>query len=350
MRAIIVTVYNSSNYGAYLQAKALQKFLENECGIKVAFLKTGARKSAIKVLYDVCLMIKSKSFHGRTVLFNIKKEFFFHRNILDFKTCALKEITDSDLCIFGSDEIWNIKKKAFYFFPIFWGYGIDDSICKIAYAPSINNTSEKQIRAYKKGLSSLQTFRKISVRDKHSLDVISSITGKKIEIVLDPTLLPEKSFYSKMEEEIYESNYILIYSYGVSFKKQYIDEIKKISKRERLKIISVGNYLHWCDESILCSAGQFLSYVKNAKYCFTDTFHGTIFSLIYHKNVGVLAKNARKVRELLELLDMSQCIIQENESLYDVLNRNLDYTEMEKRLVDLRVNSRNFIKKSLELI
>ena len=349
MRAIIVTVYNSSNYGAYLQARALQKFIENECDLEVCFLKTGARKSGVKVLYDTCLMLKAGAFNWGTFLFNIKKEYYFKKNIVDFQTEKIANINNDDYCIFGSDEIWNIKKKAFYFFPIFWGYGIPESVRKISYAPSINNTTEKQIKAYKKGVKGLETFSKISVRDNYSADVISSVTKRKVEVVLDPTLLQEKSFYEEMEEEINEKDYILIYSYGTSFTKQNIDDIKNIAEKEKLKIISVGNFLPWCDKCILCSAGQFLRYVRDANYCFTDTFHGTIFSLIYHKKVGVFAKNARKVRELLDLLNMKSCMFQEGDTVYNITEKEYDYLEMEENLMSLREKSRNFIKESLGL-
>lgn len=350
MRAIIVTVYNSSNYGAFLQAKALQKFIENECNLEVRFLKTGARKSGVKVVYDTCLMLKAGTFHWKTLLFNIKKEYYFKKNIVDFPVEKITNIQDGDCCIFGSDEIWNIKKKAFYFFPIFWGCGIHKNVHKISYAPSINNTTEKQIRAYRKGVEGLKTFSRISVRDNYSAKVMSSITKKEIEVVLDPTLLQEKDFYNEIEEEIEEKNYILIYSYGTSFTKQNIREIRNISEKENLEIISVGNFLPWCDKCILCSPGQFLRYVRDAKYCFTDTFHGTIFSLIYHKKVGVFAGKARKVQELLELLNMKTCIVQEEESMYDVIKKEYDYFSMEETLMSLREKSKKFIKESLELL
>lgn len=347
MKIGIVTVYNSSNYGAYWQAKAMESFLR-EYGHEPVFIITGARKPVRKLLYDFLLSVKKRQFNITSLLHNIKKEMKFRQFQQMFNTCRRGKASECELCIFGSDEIWNISKKAFAIYPVFWGKGIDNNVTKVSYAPSINRTTKEQVLKYSKGIKALSNFKYISVRDAYSQHVLEDILNRPIELVLDPTLLYKRDFYKKCEQPIAERemSYIVVYSYGNGISVQAREAIRELADRESLKMISLGNRLSWCDASIICSPEMFLTYICKAKYCFTDTFHGTIFSLIYHKQVGIFA-NMKKVKEVLDLLQMKECIIKSIDEISLLPTRKYNYSEMEERLDYLRKTSVDYLMKCL---
>ena len=145
-----------------------------------------------------------------------------------------------------------------------------------------------------------------------------------------------------------DKKYILIYAYDSTMNdKETVKQIKKYAQAKGLKIISCGYYHKWCDEIVCASPKEFVEMIKHAKFVITDTFHGTVFSLLMHKNfASIIRKNGFKLRYLLECSGMKDRIVSDDIEL--VLNNIPEYEKFDNWIMKEREKSLRFIKENLE--
>jgi hypothetical protein len=304
----IVTVYNSFNCGSRLQAFALEKILMDH-GFYVAFLNTNRENH---LWNDIKTGIKD------IIRFRLKKAIFQFQRVFIYSQNSCKNIITRqqnikvDLYILGSDEIWNLSRKVMQH-PEFWGYGL--SAPCIAYAPSINTSDYSIIDSFSFTKVSLEAMCAISVRDEHSCKELCKISDKKITVVCDPTMLIGYDEWRNYENECPYDNFILVYSYITkAISAVDIDNIKLFAKKKGKLLISILQYLSWCDINVAASKNDFLGFFAKAEYVITSTFHGTIFSLIYKKQFASYAGSNIKVLEILDQFNLHN----QNASIFDL--------------------------------
>lgn len=330
MKICIVTVHNSMNYGAYLQAYVLYNKLK-ELGHEICFLETGAR-NPLRVTLKAIIK-NGMQFKFKQIYFEIRKYIQFKKSIKQFNIIKneLKYIKSQDIFVFGSDEIWNTSRSEINNYPILFGVGITDAYL-VSYAPSINKTTTSEIKNNFKFVNSVKRFNKLSVRDDHSKEVLKEVFNKDIDVVLDPTFLFDKDKYKNIEVPSEYSNYILIYGYSNRFTTKYINEIIKFAERKKLKLISIGSYFKWCHKNIAGSPFDFLSYVRNAEFIITNTFHGTIFSIIYNKQFATYVREQNKVKDILKKLNLNKRDASKLMSLDDIFKEEINYENVKLKL------------------
>lgn len=276
----IITYYNANNHGAFLQSYALMKFLVNN-GYQVTF-------KGLQIHSQIC---------DDTYTTELNKVLIEAQKLLPI------DWSDSryDVSIVGSDEVFNFNNATYCKFPYFNGSNLNTQKL-ISYAASIGASNYKKL-LIKNFLRycGLRKFDNISVRDKRTEKFVKIFYKKKISIDVDPTLLVD--FDSELISSTFEK-YVLVYTYGL--KEEHIRFIKKFAEKRGLKIIATGAYCAWCDFNLAVSPFEWIGLVKNADYIFTSTFHGTIFSIKYQKQFIALVDNARKVKELLDMLGISE--------------------------------------------
>ena len=284
MRVCIITIFDEMNYGAYLQAFALGKKVE-EYGHQVFFYQ----RKKWSVLDSI------HALHLR----NPKHVFFYNELLRNFKSnWKLLKTTNNldesfDLAIIGSDELWNVKNYNFEHERYYIGEGIS-ARKRITYAVSSNNCTEKEFIEQYSNVNDFEYLNAISVRDKNTQDIVQLVSNRKPVIVLDPTFLIQ---FNSSSNTIIEK-YILIYGYY--FTDEEVIKIKKyVSKNFNAKLISVGFYHPWCDKNIACSPLEFIDYIKNAQFVITSTFHGTVLSINLRKNFITFARNNLKILDVL---------------------------------------------------
>jgi len=183
----IVTLYDAPNYGAFLQAYALQEILEG-MGHHVEFLPFRNIEPPEYIIWTLN--------YGRILfnLINLRMMIYQFRRRRAIKKCLSKlNIAGNtsqyyDAVILGSDEIWNLKSVTFNHYPEYFGNGINTGNL-IAYAPDCGNTPIQQLSADENAVKGLNRINRISARSKHTADAVKTITGKSVPIVLDPALL-----------------------------------------------------------------------------------------------------------------------------------------------------------------
>jgi hypothetical protein len=344
----IITHHNVHNHGAQLQLNALKMVLESK-GFNVVvldynknydFYSNDANSKYNISIKSIPFYIKYIFKYGiKRTMFNIHKRKLLNisKKLICNNTEFYTKSMNLDLVIVGSDEVFSIETGLN---PFFWGHGVPSKRI-ISYAASFGPTDMDFINsknAYNFIKSGVAQFDKISVRDINSQNIISALSTTIPPIVVDPVLLYgyDKELSASISKRKIKRPYILIYSYDNNMNDK--DEIVKIISYARLhglKLVSGGFFHSWCDYNINVDAFGVLELFKNADLVITDTFHGTIISLITKRNFAVkIRNNSNKLAYLLEQYDLLDRITDSFTDLDKVFSYEINYT-----LVDLSIRS-----------
>lgn len=349
MKLCIVTVYDSLNSGSYWQAFALGQLLKT-IGHDVYYyrrVKKGASSSKTRQLKKTLSFV----LHGR-----IRDAKEFRKKISRFKAYAEnftiidksnKDFGSIDYFILGSDTIWNMDSK--YFLnckSVFWG-DIFKQNHIISYAGSLANTDIKKLVPQSEYTNSLERWKSISVRDEYTKDVFSKLTDKEIKVVCDPTLLLESNDYKAIHKPI-SGDYIFVYLFNALTARQN-RELRAFANARKLKIIcgTYRNVVSGYDDFIINEPGSFMGHMLGAKYVITDTFHGTIFSANLQKNFVAINRNKKKVNGFLERTGLEDRLLSEEQSISELLEKNVDFSHANKIIKSIRDDSIAFLKNSI---
>lgn len=358
----IVTFHRAHNYGAILQAYALEKFLE-EIGNEVEFVDYFPEK--MKKQYGV-IKINEKNFFTRVKSFLSSIVFlrknrarydnfnnFINKNIkMTQKYHSIEEVKKNPpkdaIYITGSDQVWNpdITNGLSDIYTLNFG---EKNTLRVAYAASIGKNTLGNERYQKK----LAGINYISVREETAKNLLTPILKQNITVVLDPTLLFEgKKWQEKLNLKKVE-NIPYILAYQVKENKEYLNIVNELSRRTGLKIIHFDKK-NTGYNNILKNAYQedpegFVRLIKNAEYVVTTSFHATVFSILFHKKFFVIPHKSTgsRVTDLLDKLEINDRIFYSLDEFKKVdYEKNVNYESVEKRLEIEREKSIEFIMKA----
>ncbi len=359
---IITYYYKTTNYGGILQAYALCKYL-NKIGVYAEQIAYDYDTKVIKanIVNKIKKSIKkllSESLHRDCEKINIKKEAFeqFDKNFI----CSSKKVytyqslkvsdPGDDFYISGSDQIWNPIAMDENFFLAF----VSDSNKKYAYAASIgaDKISEDKNIKYKK---MLESYTLISVRENTGKLFLDKI-GIKAEVVPDPIFLLKREEWIRIinYENKRAGKYLLTYFLGNS------DILKNfaiyLSCKYKFNIIDIspfGKFKNKINVEDNSDAGptEFLSYIYNAEYVLTNSFHCTAFSLMFQKKFLVEEKfqqtNITSNDRIITLLDhfalTKHFINSDSKNLESLIEE-----EFQCNIDEYSKSGKDFIKKILE--
>lgn len=343
----IVTVYDSLNYGSYFQAMALKNYLCKFDNVDYLDIHhQNLRKDTIRLVMRNFKHFQFKAAYGVLCKYVVFKN--AHKN---FAVTNIHNVSENDIFVFGSDEIWNLNRDKMRRSKEFFGAGIPGHN-KIAYAPSINTTCIDTFRNYDYCKIELDKFVAISVRDSRSKVVIEELTGREVPLLVDPTLLMEMNFYSKrMSKTKLDYPFLLIYSYGSLMKISGVQEkIIAFARKERVRIVSLGQNFTFCDSNIMATPKEFLKYVSMAKYIITDTFHGSIFSIIFQKNFLAYDVSNYKVNALLSDYNLSNRMVNKDADLDNKFSHAPDFSDCNLIWNKRKLESEQFIENAINII
>lgn len=321
-RILCFTLYNSLNYGAFLQAFSIKEVLEKKYNKKVYFYRM-----PIKINF------KGKSLKNK--IFKISLILKNYKNIKKLKVINTKD--GFDIAIVGSDEIWNVNNPTFYHMNEFFGIGLNSEKVVSLAASSNNSTHEDIIKKYDSNV--FDNFDYISVRDTKTKNLfLKNNRYNDVYEILDPTFLIDWDNYYKDRRK--KERYILLYGYH--FSKKEIELIKKFANNKKMKVYSIGIYQNDY-KNICCSPFEFINYVKHCDYMITKSFHGTIFSIIMKKNFVVfMEKNNIKIADLLKKMHLEDRLIEND---INKLDCNINYNGIDMIIQKEREKSYEFINK-----
>lgn len=297
MKIGLVTFYHIHHYGALLQACATERAVEalgGQCEIIDYYVNQNnalfqAPKGLGSAAHDAHTALHYgplKARYGRFEAF-VRQ----HLRISPHRFESLEELRSAelpyDLILSGSDQIWN--PKIFpdgHFDPVFFGAFTDRR--KIAYAPSfgiprIPEEMEEELRGY------LEQFSHLSVRERQGRRIVRDLTGREVEVVLDPTLLLTAEQWKAMASDtlftgrnaLPKGGYLLCYC--ISRPGALEPYIRRLAAETGLPVVQLCGIRQKVHPKARCvlDAGpaEFLSLFANAAAVCTNSFHGTVFSL-----------------------------------------------------------------------
>lgn len=344
MKIGIITPYDSSNLGAFLQAYASKTLLE-KYGHTVYFIKLRDSKELKRFFLGNKRNLRS--FISR-YFFNRQKYYIFKQAVeQNFKTINFEDINKENLdaIVIGSDEVWNVNKE-FYRKGCFYGIGYDVAK-KIAYAPSCGTAKIEDYKDYDYIKEAMSKLTAIFPRDNQTKEIAEKLTNKQYTTVLDPTLLIDWEDINTILKT--NKQYILVYGYSFNTKER--EYIKKFAEKHNCITISICMKHSWCDLNINCSPLEFSSIIKNSEYIITKTFHGTIFSILNKKHF-ITFKGSQKIADLLNRLLLSNRLINGDNCNYEEfekkLEENINFDESYSVITKERENSIKKLLKALE--
>ena len=359
----ILSMQRVINYGSFLQAYALKQLLLQNGADEVYFIdiekgrelpgfeysknqsKWHKLKRLLQIIFTGLLFQKIRDWKFTK---RLKKSIEDCFPILELDKPAPKEF---DLVVIGSDEVFNCCQ------PAPWGYTLQlygrvlNAKKVVSYAGSFGHTRYEQLVQLgidKEIGETMKTMAAISVRDQNSYDIVEKLTGIKAEMHLDPVLIYGYEKEIAERKVSYPEKYMVIYSYqGRINDKREIKEITSFAKEHKLKLISIFCRYDWCDEAIIPETPfEVLGWFKGAEYVVTDTFHGTIFSIITGRKFVTLVRkdNGEKINSLLRQLGLeARVVISDNIcNLTKLLIGNMDLTLLSEKLVLYRNASVKF--------
>lgn len=355
MKIAILSMQKVYNYGSVLQAYSLKEIVEKISKERVDFLNPSYEETITANMpvkdhsdYAIKPYIENNFIYFRNKVVNKLKMKKFNKKIEKFQNQILKLDENNidktyDLVIEGSDEVFKCSDKVFLNL-----YGnVPNTKKLITYAASCGSAnivglSDETISIVK---DKMKNFSAMSVRDNNTEEYIKNLYDGKIERNLDPVLVGN---LNKMEHKpVKYKNYMIVYAYGDRIRsKEEIDAIKTYAKKYRLKTIAIGAPQYWCDKFIVPSPFEMLDYFYHASCVVTDTFHGTIFSVINKcKFATILRKtNQNKLGDLLRKLNLENNQVTDINNLEQILNQEIDYNKVEEILESEKNSTREYIK------
>lgn len=291
---ILTMYYGNISHGGLLQAYSLQKVLE-EYGYDsqvISYDYNFQKRSWFRVMahnlkkipyYLLCAeygdktnkkyreytkMIPHSKYYVKNTIFNIGQEY--------------------DLIIVGSDQVWNDD----YCDEVFYLPFVNDIRKKVAYAASVgkDNLSDQRIKDI---VEKILSFSAVSVRESNLQEVLQNNTEKPIAYVCDPTLLHDQSFWSRhASKKIINKRYILLYT--LSPNEQILKSATQFARKYDLPVVTVPNVNCNMKKKDTVSGDiqawsigpqEFLRLIMDSEYVITDSFHCTVFSLIFNKQI-----------------------------------------------------------------
>lgn len=356
MKIGILTFHSAYNYGAVLQAYALQKTIESlgfHCEIinyKSDFIYENykiKKLTEIKTIKELIkwIIMNRKNKNKAKKFENFMKE-KYKLSLKEYKKENILECNNVYDCYFvGSDQVWNCNLNGND--DVFFLNFVNDNKKKNSYAASFGYNKIPNIYL-KNSYNMLKEFNNISVREKSGMEIINKSLNKNSKVVLDPTFLINSKEWDKISKRSnIKKEYIFVYE--VAATPTLIKFSKKLAREKQCDIICLNNthrYYYGMKNIKDISPEEFLGYIKGAKYIITSSFHGVALSINFQKNFFYELDTKKEnnnsrlenITQTLGLLDRE--IINGNNHN---INKNIDYN-----LVNNVLNRE--IKKSIDFI
>ncbi len=328
MKIGILTFHRAHNYGAALQLYALAHHL-TALGHEVVVIDY--RSKAIEKGYKIFdwrkviaknprrLIAKNRAYFSTLAARKARHRAFrdfMHEN---FTLFDYSNISQLDMVVIGSDQVWNPQIAGGYDVPYFGDFGGRSTPRMVTYGASAGwAEGQLECEIFKNVLS---RFSHLSVREESLKGILQPLTLVPISVVVDPTLLLSKDEWSEIavKPKSVPEKFVLVYQIALSDK--ILSMARTIADELGTEVIEIDGYIRSKDSEkhrSACSVEEFLWYFQSAEFVVTSSFHGTVFSIInsvpfYSVEVG--GKGNGRITSLLSQLNLESRIVAEGSSI-----------------------------------
>lgn len=352
----IITFHNAINYGALLQTYALQRSITSigyEATV-IDYSNSNIDKERKKPYWREYR--NPLNYHNDRLIYEIEsvkekklREFLNTRINKTEKADRdnISEISsDLDVVFTGSDQVWN---DGITDFDDTYYLDFVPAEKRCSYAASIGREvipAENIPRMQRL----LFNYRAISVREETAKEALESQMGISSTRVLDPTLLLSEKEYKEIAKKPTEKRYVLLYM--LLYSESLVHSAKKMAKEKDVPVFCINSSGKRIKGVVDCSeAGieEWLGLFLNADFIFTNSFHGTAFSINFNKQFNVELPPAKiqassRVKDILKIFGLENQVIENRETKVDII----DYELINKTLNSEREKSEEFLIKVIE--
>ncbi|HJH64122.1 MAG TPA: polysaccharide pyruvyl transferase family protein [Bacteroides mediterraneensis] len=382
--AVIIMHPGHNNYGTSLQGLATVKFLQKE-EISFDIIRYNKKRTLWDIISTGPFLLMSgalKSIQRRKYKEKSIKEHPVYRELLKIRTTKIQIFKDKyfeplckyytgyknlhkgslnyDVVFVGSDQVWSPLSLYSKFYNLLF---VDKSVPTFSYASSfgVSNILKWQIKGTRRFLNKLDL---IGVREIRGKEIVDSLSNKKATVVVDPTLLLCRKDWDEIADmslKNYSEPYIFCYILGQ--RDSIREQINKLRNKTGYKVVflrhvddyyepdeKMGDYAPYDIDPI-----DFINLIRNASYVITDSFHCTIFSIIFHKQFSVFYRvdpsSPRSTHSRIQSLLMTYGLIDRlgENGMLDKIDNQIDYKYVDNQINRLRENSIYFFRKGLNL-
>lgn len=361
------------NYGQVLQSFALQYFIRSKWHCKVEVIRYFARKPLSKYVLKktlkeyialICPFLKTdwaieyrgtkkRNFKG------FKKEYINYSSRICYGKRELSRFAEKyDILIAGSDQIWSMMLDNPNNCVYFLDFGTKKQK-RISYAASFGQI-EYPVVLKSKLRKELEKFNAISVRELDGVSICKACGYEAVQ-VLDPTFLLEEGVYRSFTKKNRSKKYCFLYILNITSEDDiYWKELQSFIHPENIVCTTASGYMkskvllngvEYEDSTIT----QWLSNIAFADLVITTSFHGVVFSIIFHKKFiyiplkGTHAASNNRVLDLLNRLGLSQRILKDNTVLPEIFDNQIDYVSVDEKLSLQKAASIQYLVNALNL-
>ena len=382
----LVTCYFQHNYGSQLQAFATQKFFDNINVPNETILIDGLKPEINKRKYKYFLSrifdintVKDKWSTVKKVLAKkrmpkyaanlsirykmfddfARKEFHLSRRYDSFEELA-KAATDYSMFVVGSDQLWLPSNISADYYTLNF---VPDAVPKMALATSFG-VSELPNRQAKMAKTFLPRIEYCSVRERSGQKLVKMLTERDVPVVCDPTILFDSTEWSKeiSPKPFTEGKYLFCYFLGNNpIQREFVKRVKQITGYKIVQLQHCDEYIagdeNFPDETPYdVGPKEFIRLIRDAQYVFTDSFHCSVFSMLYGKKFftfrryasdGTVSTNGR-IYSLLSLVGLENRLLHGDEDANTFLGQEIDFSIVHSKLAELRQFTKQFVLNALD--
>lgn len=376
----ICACWSSRNYGSMLQAFATQVVIEN-LGYESEYILYQKKKTPFFLIRQLPRLINRDLLFDKMLLLrkNIRlipepavrtslkqREEAFHR----FETCYYRHFSRiyhgyNDLCrgarkydtiVVGSDQLWTPGGLASGFYNLMF---VPDEVNKVSYAASFGVSripwyQTKRTREY------LSRINYLSVREVKGAEIIRTIAGRKAKVVADPTLLLNRREWETLipVRQLLKQPYLFCYFLGENPEHRRL--AADLQDLTGLPVVTTPFLDSFVKEDRKFGTWQmfdagpddFVNLIRGAEYILTDSFHGSVFSILHHKKFltfdrfseGRNSRNSR-IDSLCSLLGLEN---RRYQGRIETIFQDIDYTEVDRKIDEFRKYSLDYLSDALE--
>lgn len=369
MKIGIMTFHSASNHGAALQAYALQTYLQ-KMGHEPFFINYHMGRSFPIRLFQYIGRTPSSTMEKLNNQLRTRSFLRFQRTYLKvgetdyFDHIQLQKNPPScDVYICGSDQVWNpnlikLEKDE----NAFWLNFGNNTVRRVAYAASfgVYKIEEDLIKKY---ANYVKRFDFVSVREKEAVEIIRNLGKEKAIQAPDPTLLIDQKDYQRVYMGSMPTQADYLFSYHLRTSKSPFMPIEQINETvlnklkfdKTYKAYSVSllyNILH----QRYISPSKWLAFLRQSRFVVTNSFHGTIFSLIYHRPFIVLLKKGTsagmnsRITSLLDVVGLQHRAVvdYDRKAIEELCREDIDWNKTDTKLQEFKEVGYNFLARALK--
>ena len=366
MKVSFITKHSVSNYGSILQTYATQEVIKKlGCEPEIInYMRYDLRNNKLyntllknqpkwnkniltRLIYKIIQMpnyilmdrkfrkFREKMYDNTTILYGSNEE-------------LKKTPPKADVYCTGSDQIWGKNVNGKLDKAYFLDFVPEGSKC-ISYAASIG--LDKVSSEFEKNIGKLLSkYQEITVREESAVDILKR-NGIESKLVLDPTLLLEKEEWAKIiDKKKTKKKYILIYQ--LHSNKKFEEYARAFSKKVGLPLIRVTpsiNQITRCGKFVyLPTPSKFLYYFKNASYVITDSFHGTVFSIIFNRNFIDISPGdtATRIKNILKMVNLDERLLKDYND-FSLIDKEIEWDNVNEILKQEKDRSIKIFKQAI---